>query len=438
MSSTVKRIAIVGRPNVGKSTFFNLLTETRNAVVKNQPGVTRDIQAGFGEIWGRGFEVLDTGGVTESDEGFSPQIRKQVKEIVHKVDLLLVVMDGKFGLCPEDRDIIQLAKMSGKDFLVIVNKVDSEQNADLLKSEFYEFGVDIVDASFEQRRGLSDIYEWLYERLEDKEASPMRGVALAIVGKPNVGKSSLFNRLLGEERVLVSDIAGTTVDAIDSEFVYEGRKYILTDTAGLRRSSRRRDDVEIISAFKSHDAIDRADVVLLMIDGLEGPSEQDAKILNYVLERHKGVLLVVNKTDRGTKEIEEFRKKLKEQVGDEFHFFSDVPVCFISALTGTGIRQMFEKIEEIRHKLHLRIPTSELNDFFTQVIRQAPAPVYGTKNVKFYYLTQTKQVPPSFIAFANFPGGVDDGYRRFLAKKIQERWHLEGIPVRIFAMKSRG
>ena len=198
------------------------------------------------------------------------------------------------------------------------------------------------------------------------------------------------------------------------------------------------DDVEVISAFKSRDAIDRSDVVLLLIDGTLGPSEQDAKILSYVLEKHKGFLLVVNKTDLGEKDIPEFRKTVRAKLSQDFHFYHDLPICFISAKTGQGVQKMFSMVDEIWRKLHFKVPTSQLNDFFSQVIRQAPAPVHGTKNVKFYYLTQTNQTPPSFIAFANFPQSVDNAYRRFLAKKIQERWDLKGIPIRIFAMKSRG
>ena len=440
VNSTTRRIAIIGRPNVGKSTLFNIMTGTRNAVVKNQPGVTRDIQIGQAEVWGKDFEILDTGGITDSTEGLSPLISQQVKALIPKVDMLLVVLDGKAGICAGDNDIVRIAKVSGKDFLVIVNKVDSEQKTDDALMDFYELGVDLQDASFEQRRGMSGIYEWIFPRLEVPQETSLeeKTVSLAIVGIPIVGKSSLFNRLVGEDRVLVSEVAGTTVDAIDSEITFEGKKYIFTDTAGLRRNSRRQDDVEIISAFKSHDAIDRSDIVLLMIDGLEGPSEQDAKILSYVLEKHKGVVVVVNKSDRGEKELPAFRKTLREKIPFEFHFFSDIPVVFVSALTGNGLKDMFNQIDSIWEKLNFRVSTSELNQFFTKVIRQAPAPVYGIRNVKFYYLTQTNQVPPSFIAFANFPAGVDDAYRRFLAKRIQEQWGLEGVPIRIFAMKNRG
>lgn len=431
------RVAIIGRPNVGKSTLFNTLTRTRKAVVKNEPGVTRDVLVEPAEWWGHKFDVVDTGGITESDEGFSALIREQVLDILGSMDLLLVVMDGKVGLVPEDRDIIRIAKESGKPFLLVVNKVDRFQDADLVTSEFYEFGLDLIPASFEKHDGVDRLVEWVIEKLPQGEHTQRGGIRLALVGKPNAGKSSLSNQLLGERRMLVSPIAGTTVDAVEAEFTYEGESYILVDTAGLRRSSKRHDGVEFISAVKSHNAIDRAEIVLLLVDATLGPSMQDARLVEYCLERHKAVIMVANKSDIGKAEIPAFRSTFKAQVDKAFHFFPDIPVVFASAKTGSGIKDLFAKIEETYKKLYIRISTSHLNKFFFEVIRQAPAPVWGTRNVKFYYLTQTHQIPPSFIAFANHPQGVTPAYRRFLAKRVQERWDLQGIPVRIFIMKSR-
>ncbi len=432
------RVAIIGRPNVGKSTLFNYLTESRKAVVKNQPGVTRDIIIEPAEIWGHQFDVIDTGGLTEAPDLISKLIREQVVEFLSSVDLLLVVMDGRHGLIPEDRDIIRIANETGRPYLVVINKVDSVVDHETAKTDFYELGVDLITASFERRFGMDKVLEWIVEHIP-REISTMReGMTLAIVGKPNVGKSSMVNQILGEHRMLVSNVAGTTVDSVDTEFVYKNKKYILVDTAGLRRSARRTEGIEIISAFKSHDAIGRADLVLLMIDANEGPSEQDAKILEAILETHRAVVVVANKVDIAEAEMDDYKAWFKEKISREFHFFADIPIVFTSAKTGRGVRELFQKIEDIHEKLMLKIPTGELNDFFTNVIRLAPAPVYGTTNVKFYYLTQTKQVPPAFIAFANQPDGVTPSYRRFLAKKIQEHWGLEGIPVRIFVMKSGG
>jgi GTP-binding protein len=238
--------------------------------------------------------------------------------------------------------------------------------------------------------------------------------------------------------MIVSDIAGTTVDSVDSAFRWKDHDFVIVDTAGLRKSSKREDHIEIIAAFKSQEAIRRAEVIAMVIDAREGPSEQDAKILDSIIEDHKGVLIIANKMDLAEKEIPEARKKFREQCERIFHFYVDVPIVFASAVTGKGVEEVLEKVVWLDGKLKTRIPTPELNDFFFDVIRKAPAPVHGTRNVKFYYLTQTKQKPPSFIAFANFPDGVDNSYRRFLSKNLKTHFGLEGIPVRIFVMRSRG
>lgn len=428
------RVAIIGRPNVGKSTLFNFLTDTRKAVVKNQPGVTRDIQIEPAEVWGVKFDVIDTGGLTESSDLYSKLIREQVIDFLKSVDHLIVVLDGRAGLCPEDHDVVRIAKESGKPFLTVVNKIDSVRDVDLQTAEFHELGVDFVAASFEQRYGLDQVLEWIVNQVRHTQHTVREGLTLAVVGKPNVGKSSLCNRLLGERRLLVSDVAGTTVDAVDTELMYEGRKYILIDTAGLRRSAKREEDLEIISAFKTRDAIRRADVILLVIDGNEGPTSQDAHILEQILEAHRAVIVVANKTDTAEEQVPAFRSWFRQRVEEEFHFFPEVPIVFVSALTGRGLKDLFDTIHEVEQRLNRRISTRELNEFFMNVIRQAPAPVWGTENVKFYYLTQTKQKPPAFIAFANHPEGVTQAYRRFLAKQIAEQWDLKGIPIRIFVM----
>ncbi len=431
------KVAIVGRPNVGKSTLFNILTNTRKAVVKDQPGVTRDIQIEPMDIWGKNFDLIDTGGVTESPDLISKLIREQVTEFLHSVDLVLAVMDGKGGLVPEDREIIKIAKQAGKPFLLIVNKVDRQHEEDMSLAEFFEFGVDVLGASFEQRRGIGEIMEWVHKKLPDTQVQPVSGMRIAFVGKPNVGKSSLCNRFLGQKRMLVSPIAGTTVDSVDSPFMYNDKQYTIVDTAGLRKSARREEDVEIIAAFKSQESIRRANLIYLVIDGTVGPTEQDAKIMQTIVEDHKAVIIVANKSDLGRKQVDEYQKTFRAQVERVFHFFPDVPVVFTSAEKGFGIEDLLEETERISEKMRMRIPTSDLNDFFFQTIRKAPAPVWGTTNVKFYYLTQTYQVPPAFIAFANHPDGVSPSYRRFLVKAIKEEWDLHGLPIRIFCMKSK-
>jgi GTP-binding protein len=433
----IPKVAIIGRPNVGKSTLFNIVTGTRKAVVKNQPGVTRDIIIEPVEVWGKHFDMIDTGGITEAGDLFSKLIREHVADFLQSVDLVVAVMDGRVGLLPEDRDIIKFAKLTGKPFLLVINKVDRVDQEEMAKADFYEFGVDIVSASFEQRRGLSDVLEWITKQIPEQTNEITPGSRLAIVGKPNVGKSSLTNCIFGSNRMLVSDVAGTTVDAVETPFMINDKQYLLVDTAGLRRSSRREEDVEIISAFKSQEAIRRADLVLLVIDATMGPTEQDSKIMQAILEDHRGVIVVANKVDVAQKEIPDFKNTFRKQMERNFHFFEDVPVVFTSAKTGHGIDDLFAMIEHVSERLSMKIPTAELNDFFFQTIRKAPAPVWGNNNVKFYYLTQTMQQPPAFIAFCNFPDGVTPAYRRFLIKNIKEHWDLHGIPIRIFCMKTR-
>jgi GTP-binding protein len=432
------KVAVIGRPNVGKSTLFNILTDSRRSVVKNQPGVTRDIIFKSCEVWGKQFDLIDTGGITEAHDTFSQMIREQVLDFLDTVDFLLVVMDGRAGLCAEDREIMRIAQKSKKPFLLLINKIDKAHEEELLKAEFYEFTSDIVGCSFEQRRGVSDILEWLHVHLPAQKTEVKEGMNIAIVGKPNAGKSSLVNCLLGEDRMLVSSIAGTTVDSVDTPFIFNGKQYTLVDTAGLRKSARREEDIEIIASFKSMEAIRKSDIVLLVVDGTMGPTEQDAKILEAITDQHKGIILVANKSDLGFKEVEEYKKVFREQVAKTFHFYQDLPVVFTSAKTGKGMDDLLQAIEWLSEKLVQRISTPDLNDFFFETIRKAPAPVYGVHNVKFYYLTQTQQTPPSFIAFANHPDGVDNSYRRFLIKNMKEKFDLWGVPLRVFVMKSKG
>lgn len=433
------RVALIGRPNVGKSTLFNILTRSRKAVVKNQPGVTRDIIVGQADWWGHQFEVLDTGGLTAQQDTFSPMVYKQVISVLKYVDMLVLVMDGRTGLMPEDRDIIRVANESGRPFLIVINKVDREQDAEIVKAEFYEFGMDILHASFERRDHVDKIVEHIIERVPKGIEEVGSSIRMAIIGKPNVGKSSLCNAITGENRVLVSEVAGTTIDAVEIGFNYREQHFTFVDTAGLRKQAKRLgggNDVEILASYKSFDAINKADLVFLVVDAMQGPTEQDAKMAEYIFEKGKALIMVANKFDLLKNTVEEPRKWFRDRIAFEFHFAADIPIVFTSAETGEGLENMLDEALRIWEKIHLKISTRELNDFFYDVIRQAPSPVYQTTNVKFYYCTQTQQKPPSFIAFANHPDGVTPAYRRFLVKRIQVQWGLQGIPVRVYVMKS--
>jgi GTP-binding protein len=438
------RVAIFGRPNVGKSTLFNQLTGTRKAVVKDQPGVTRDIHSGIAEWRSIKFEIFDTAGVTEGgDEAWSDAIRRQALKAAEAADRVIFVLDGKYGLNPEDKNLAQFINRLKKPVLAVVNKLDEFETQEIGLAEFYGLGFEtMIAASFEHKIGLENICDWVIEDLDYDEAiknvfTEEKSIRIAVVGKPNAGKSTLVNSLLGEERVVVSPMAGTTIDSVEVPFKRNNQDFILIDTAGLRRHAKRRDHVEQISARKSEESVVSADILLLMIDGLEGPSHQDARIVEMVLEHHRAVILVVNKIDLCEGKIPRFREKMGAQIETTFHFYHDIPVVYISATTTRGVETLFTKIEKIWRALNLQISTREINEFFFNIIRQAPSPSYRGNDIKFYYITQTKQRPPSFMCFVNEPRGVTSSYKRFLSSKIKIEYDLVGIPVRIYPKKRR-
>lgn len=433
-------VAIFGRPNVGKSTLFNQLTGTRKAVVEDRPGVTRDVHRGRADWRGVYFDVFDTAGVSAGgDQAWSSAIREKALEAASRADKIVFVLDGKYGLNPEDKDLAQFVKRLEKPILAVVNKIDDPSKNELGLAEFYGLGLEnLIAASFEHKFGTDDILDWI---VADQEAVPQgeesNPVKLAIVGKPNAGKSTLVNTLLGEQRVVVSPVAGTTVDSVEVPFIHGDREYILVDTAGLRRHAKRQDYVELISAFKAEESVAEADILLVVVDGLHGPSRQDARIVELALENHRGVILVINKVDALEKQVPKFRERLREQIADSFHFYSDIPVVFISAKTGRGVDELFKKIEKVWGQLTFKISTRDINDFFFNVIRQAPSPSFRGNDIKFYYITQTKQRPPSFMMFVNEPKGVTTAYRRFIINKLKQHYDLEGIPIRIYPKKRR-
>lgn len=440
-SKKLLKVGLVGRPNVGKSSLFNYLTRTRSAVVKDEPGVTRDIKKGTAEWWGQEFYVYDTGGVTDHAEGLFEIVKRQVFDTIQTLDLVVLVLDAKMGFHHDDRVLLQTIKKAGKPFKCIVNKVDRPEETENILADFYQLGEDeFLPLSVEHQDGVHELIEWInsHNQVEEIVEDEDRAIRISIVGKPNVGKSSLVNCILGQEAQVVFDQPGTTVDAVDHDYYYNDKRYTIVDTAGIRRQSKREDGIEYISAVKSYEAIDRSDIVLLVVDGTIGPTRQESKIIEYLFEKHKAVILVFNKSDLAKEKSKTYREDLKFALESQFHFFEDIRYTYTNAKDGYGIQALFALIEKTWVDLNIRIPTSQLNKFFSEAIRQAPAPVYGSKDVKFYYLTQTQQRPPSFIAFANRPEGVNPSYRRFLSKRIKERWNIQGIPIRIFAMKSGG
>ena len=434
MSVSMNRVLIIGRPNVGKSSLFNRLVRRRKALVINQPGVTRDILKQKASWWGVDFEVWDSGGLWSAESAWGTLIDIKVRNAIQESNLVLFVMDARSGLLEEDKKTFRLVKKSGKPFFALVNKVDDLKKSELLLSDFYRLGIPLLPCAFEQDKGVLEVVEWILTHSKNKftaiENTKVTNVSLLFAGKTNVGKSTLCNALLKEDRILTSPVPGTTVDVVSDQFEYAGRRYTLLDTAGKTKEAKNK--TQSLAEFKSDQSFREADIVLLLVDYSTGPSRQDARLLNFCGEQHKAVIVVVNKWDLALKKNKDNSKiEYRKNIQEKFCFYPDLPVIFISALNVSGLGVLMKKVNEMYQKIHLHISTSELNRFFMQVIRKAPAPVYGTRDVKFYYLTQTNHIPPSFIAFANYPKGVRDSYRRFLIHQIQNKWNLKGIPIRI-------
>lgn len=424
------KVLIVGRPNVGKSSLFNRLVRQRRSLVLDQPGVTRDIIKGEAEWWGHSFEVWDSGGLMWNTSSiiFSA-VQDHVQSACDKADLIVFVMDAHLGLHDEDKKIFKWVK--DKKHLLVVNKVDHPKSFESQLSEFYTLGSDFVQTSFEKDENISLIVDWIIENSKNSKFKEVDKTSLLMTGQCNVGKSSLCNLILKKNRMVTSSEMHTTVDVVDEVFQYYGKKYEILDTAGIRRKSKRFESLEKISSAKSLSYFKKADLILLVIDGQKKFSRQDARLFAYCMENHKTTILLINKWDISQVTKIEMRKMIRQ----ELRYFPDIPCVFISAKTGEGLGNLMKTISECVKKNSFRISTSALNKFFIEAVQQAPAPVYGTKNVKFYYLTQTKKTPPSFIIFTNEPKGVNSSYQKFLIKKIQEKYSLKGIPIQTTFLK---
>ncbi len=433
-------IAIVGRPNVGKSTLFNRLVGGRPALVHDTPGLTRDRRYGELDYFGRELRVVDTGGLDPEAEAdvIGAGIHRQAWRAIDEADLVLLVVDGAAGPNPLDVEVATKLRTTGKPVVLAVNKIDSPKR-DALSADFYELGLgEPFPISAAHGRGVDDLLETVTDRLisvpedddaeEDEENRPLR---VALVGKPNAGKSSLLNRLVGDERSLVHDAPGTTTDPVDSDLVFRGRRYRLVDTAGLRRKARVDADVEKIAATIAISQIERADVVVLVIDAAQGPSEQDARLAGMIDEAGRALVLALNKSDLIAGEAA--RDKLRQAMKDTFHFLPWAPQVLISAQRGDGVDRLMDQVDAVAAEHARRVPTAELNRFFAEIVEVTPPPIHRGKSVRVYYLTQGRARPPTFLLFASAPDGLSTQYRRFITNQLRKRYGFRGTPIRVVA-----
>jgi GTP-binding protein len=431
-------VAIVGRPNVGKSTLFNRFAGSRRALALDEPGITRDRIAEEVEVGGRHLLVVDTAGLDpDARSGLAAEVQVQARSAIEGADAILFLVDGKAGLLPEDEELARLLRRSDKPVMLLVNKIDLPQHSPRL-SDFHRLGFERTrGVSAEHGSGAWDALEEIAALLPEAAPAPEtgEGVRVALVGRPNVGKSSLLNRLAGEERVVVSDVPGTTRDAVDVRVEHAGERFLLVDTAGLRRAGRRTGPAEHGSALMTVRALERANVALVVIDAVDGATDQDARIANLSLERGCAVGLLVNKWDLVSGRGEAQIGRLLDEVRRRLRFLGEAPLLTVSAKTGAGIGRIFELSKRLAAASERRIGTAELNRWLNQTVAlHDPAMAQRgprLKPVKFYYATQLGTRPPTFVLFCSEPEAVQSSYRRFLENQLRESFGLAGTPVRL-------
>ena len=426
-------VAIIGKPNVGKSTFFNYLIGERKSIVEDTPGVTRDRVYGETTWRGKAFTVIDTGGIEfGAKDSITEQIKIQAEIAIDLADCIVFMTDVTSGVTSQDQDIALVLKKSKKPVILAVNKVDDFKRFENDVYEFYNLGFgDPTPVSSSHSKGIGDVLDKVYELLPDSDSQEDEDrIKVCLIGKPNVGKSSLINKILGENRLIVSDVAGTTRDSIDSYFENDHGKYIFIDTAGLRRHSKIDENIEKYSVLRTELAIERSDVCLLMIDCMEGVTEQDAKIAGLAHESGKAVIIVINKWDQFDKENGTLENYTKD-VYNKLSYLSYAPILFISAKTGKRVENLFELINEVSENNQLRVKTSVLNELLAEAIAMVQPPTDKGKRLKIYYMTQVATKPPTFAIFVNSKKLFHFSYERYIVNKIRETFGFKGTPIRM-------
>ena len=433
-------VAVVGRPNVGKSTLFNKLIGKRLSIVEDTPGVTRDRIYAKGEWRNRQFMLVDTGGIeTSTEDVILKQMRQQAELAIERADVIILVTDVRCGVTADDSAVASMLQKSGKPVILAVNKCDTIGEPPMELYEFYNLGIgDPYPISAAHGHGTGDMLDALYEYLpeEDAEDDDEDNIKVAIIGKPNVGKSSLVNRIAGEERVIVSNVAGTTRDATDTVVENEEGTFTLIDTAGIRKKAKVTERIEHYSVLRAYMAVDRADVCLILIDAAEGFTEQDSKVAGYAHEQGKASIIVVNKWDlieKDNKTMREYEDKLK----NDFSFMSYAPFLFISAKTGQRVQKLFSLIREVYLQNNIRISTGMLNDVLAYATTRVQPPSDKGKRLKIYYITQASSKPPTFVIFVNRADLFHFSYQRYLENQIRSVFGLEGTPI-IMTVRQKG
>lgn len=426
-------VAVVGRPNVGKSTFFNYLAGKRISIVEDTPGVTRDRIYTDIEWRGRNFTLIDTGGIEPySEDKIMQQMKRQAEIAIETADVIVFMVDLKDGLTASDKEVATLLRKTQKPVILVVNKVDKVGDLPLGAYEFYNLGIgELMTISSIHGLGMGDLLDEIYKHFpEEKEEEYDEDVIrVAVIGKPNVGKSSLINKILGEDRVIVSDIPGTTRDAIDTYVENSHGKFVFIDTAGIRRQSKINENIEKYSTLRSWTAIERADVCLILIDAQEGVTEQDTKIAGYAHEQGKASIVVVNKWDlieKDTGTLEEYRNTVLENLG----FMLYAPVLFISAKTGQRVEKSYELIKYVANQSALRISTGVLNDLLNDAIAMVQPPSDKGRRLKIYYMTQASVKPPTFVLFINNMELMHYSYQRYIENQLRKSFGFEGTPIK--------
>ncbi len=432
-------VAVVGRPNVGKSTFFNRVVGGRIAIVDEAPGVTRDRNFAVADWAGHSFYIVDTGGVIEgSDEPLDRAVREQALAAVQEADVIVFMVDGKDGIHPLDERLAEVLRTSERPILLVVNKVDNLPR-EMAHHDFWALGIgEPHPVSAISGKGSGDVLDALVALLpEEPTVEPVPGeIRVAVVGKPNVGKSSLVNRLLGEDRVVVSAAPGTTRDPVDTPLTYHGRTLVFVDTAGLRRQSKISEDVEYYSYLRTEKVVRQADVCLCLVDATEGLAVQDLRVARRAWDSGAAVVLLINKWDLIEKDVRthpEYERALRERAP----FLRWVPILFVSALTGQRVRKVLDLILDVDEQRNRRIRTSEVNQGLRELVSRQPPPHHRGREVKLRYATQVSVAPPTFLVFSNFPGAVPAHYIRYIENSFRDRWGFFGTPIRIRFKQSR-